>query len=288
MARIAVAVADGGDADPAVGRGPARCRHSRPLRPAGTSLTEISRVVSVMTGRRPSSRAVATGQRRDAVEHDAGAHPFGMRLRPGEHAGRVAEGALQIEARGGARRSGRSARGSRARPARRRWRNGSSAGWPAPPRRSRAGGPAPPAPSSGRKPSRFMPLSTLSQTVSGRVEARRLEHRQLAGLVDRDLEAQPRAQRQLVGLEHAFQQQDRLDGPGLAQGQRLLDAGDAQHVGGGQRRQQAGGAVAVAVGLDHGHDLRRRRCARGRTPDCGAGPRGRWWRWRHASQAARR
>ena len=44
-------------------------------------------------------------------------------------------------------------------------------------------------------------------------------------------------------------------GAGLAQGQRLLDAGDAQHVGLGQRRQHAGGAVAVGVGLDDGRDL---------------------------------
>ena len=115
-----------------------------------------------------------------------------------------------------------------------------------------------------------MPVSSLSQTGERPVEPRRLQHRELAGLVDGDLEAQPGAQGQLVGLEHALHQQDRLHGAGLAQGQRLLDAGDAQHVGLGQRRQQPGGAVAVAVGLDHGHDLGAGARAAGHAPGCGA------------------
>ena len=110
------------------------------------------------------------------------------------------------------------------------------------------------------------------------LEASGLEHPHLARLVNRDLEALPRAERQLVGLEHAFQEQDRLRRPGLAQGQRLLDAGDAQHVGAGQRRQQASGTVAVAVGLDDRDYLGPGSAYPRRRPDCGAMPRGRWWR----------
>ena len=60
--------------------------------------------------------------------------------------------------------------------------------------------------------------------------------------------------RQLVGLERTLHEQDRLAGAGVAQAQRLLDAGHAQHVGLGQGRQDAGGAVAVGVGLDDRDD----------------------------------
>ena len=45
------------------------------------------------------------------------------------------------------------------------------------------------------------------------IEASGLEHPQLARLVDRDLEAVLRAERQLVGLEYALQEQDRLRRP---------------------------------------------------------------------------
>ena len=60
---------------------------------------------------------------------------------------------------------------------------------------------------------------------------------------------------QLVGFEHALHEQDRVAGAGLAQVQSLLDAGDPEHVGLGQCRQDAGGAMAVSVGLDDRGDL---------------------------------
>ena len=59
-------------------------------------------------------------------------------------------------------------------------------------------------------------------------------------------------QRQLVGVEEAFQQQDRRADSGLAQGERLLDAGHREAVGLVlQCQRTTHGAVAVGIGLDH-------------------------------------
>jgi hypothetical protein len=86
------------------------------------------------------------------------------------------------------------------------------------------------------------------------LEPGEFEHPQLARLVHDDLEAEARARRQLVGLERALEQEDRPGGPGLPQRQGLLDAGHAQHVGRREGGQDARGAVAVGVRLDHRHD----------------------------------
>ena len=86
------------------------------------------------------------------------------------------------------------------------------------------------------------------------VEAGRLEHAELARLVHRDLEAVASAERKLGCLEDALEQKDRLRRAGLADDKSLLDAGDAQHVGVTQGREEADGAMAVAVRFYHGDD----------------------------------
>ena len=100
-----------------------------------------------------------------------------------------------------------------------------------------------------------MPLSILSQAVSGRSSRASSSIRSLAGLVHDDLEAEARAPGQLVGFEHALEQEDGLRGARPRAGRGLLDAGHAQHVGRRQGGQDLGGAVAVGVRLDHSHDL---------------------------------
>ena len=100
MARVAVAIADGGDADPAVGGGLPGAGIADRL--PGRHLLDRDQAGGEGHDRpQPFVLAGASGQRRDAVEHDAGADPFGMGFRPGEHAGRIAEAALQIETLGG-------------------------------------------------------------------------------------------------------------------------------------------------------------------------------------------
>ncbi|MDQ1094787.1 hypothetical protein QE400_004200 [Xanthomonas sacchari] len=59
-------------------------------------------------------------------------------------------------------------------------------------------------------------------------------------------------QRQFLGVEDAFQQQDRRGDAGLAQLQRLLDAGHREAVGLAVQRARAGHrAVPIGIGLDH-------------------------------------
>ncbi len=59
-------------------------------------------------------------------------------------------------------------------------------------------------------------------------------------------------QRQFVGVEDPFQQQDRRGDAGMAQFQRLLDAGHREAVGLCLQRARAGyRAVPVGIGLDH-------------------------------------
>ncbi|MNF77935.1 hypothetical protein D3C84_600930 [compost metagenome] len=63
-------------------------------------------------------------------------------------------------------------------------------------------------------------------------------------------------QLQFVGLEEAFQQQDRLADPRRAQLERFLDAGHGKSVG--VRFQRFGAShrpMAVGIGLDHGQSL---------------------------------
>ncbi len=58
---------------------------------------------------------------------------------------------------------------------------------------------------------------------------------------------------QLVGLEKAFEQQDRRLDAGLAQRQRLFDAGNGKAVGLAlQRLRATHRAMPVGIGLDHG------------------------------------
>ena len=63
-------------------------------------------------------------------------------------------------------------------------------------------------------------------------------------------------QAQLARLEEALEQQDRVADAGVAQLQRLFDAGHGETVGLRlQRLGTARGAVAVGVGLDHREGL---------------------------------
>lgn len=84
----------------------------------------------------------------------------------------------------------------------------------------------------------------------------------LERMVDDEVQAQVRRQLQVLGIEDAFQDRDGRaysTGPEL---QRLIEARHGQGIGmrreGMRHRQQA---VAVGVGLDHGHDARVRRMA---------------------------
>ncbi len=91
-------------------------------------------------------------------------------------------------------------------------------------------------------------------------EAGRQERFELLRTVDHGVDP-PRSQLfELFGGEEAGHEQDRLGEAGVAQRQRLLQAGDAEGVG--ARCQGAGdlhGAVTIAVGLDHRDDPGRRR-----------------------------
>ena len=70
-------------------------------------------------------------------------------------------------------------------------------------------------------------------------------------------------QRQFVGLEEPFQQQDRGADAGLAQFQCLLDAGHPETVGFAfQCLRTAHGTVPVGIGLDHGQRLASAQLAR--------------------------
>ncbi len=61
---------------------------------------------------------------------------------------------------------------------------------------------------------------------------------------------------QLVGVEEAFQQQDRAADAGRAQFQRFFNAGHAERVGLAVQRARAGyGTVAIGVGLYRGQGL---------------------------------
>ena len=225
MAGIAVAIAHGGDAD-GMSRVPSSCRHSPRLAPTHG-----------LDGDQPGAERHHRAQAlvgpgaarhgRDAVEHDAGTHPLAVRLGPGENAGGVAQGAL-ARAPPPPWRSGRSGPGSRDRRGRRRWRNASSGAGRQRRRRRRAAVPPSREPLPGRKPSRFMPVSSLSQTVSGRSSLALSSIRTWLVVMGRHLEAQPGAERQLVRREHALEEEDRLLGTRLAQRHRLLDAGHAK------------------------------------------------------------
>ena len=70
-------------------------------------------------------------------------------------------------------------------------------------------------------------------------------------MMDGDFEAVAGAQRQFRRLEHAFQQQNGPGDAGLAQGQRLLDAGHREGVG-IQGPGDPNQTVTVALGLNGG------------------------------------
>ena len=194
-----------------------------------------------------------------------------MGLGPGEHAGRVAEASARgraLAARLGEAVDLGAGRGIAW--ARRRWRNGSSAGCSAPRRRSRAGGPRRAGASCGRKPSRFMPLSTLSQTVSGRSRRAASSIASWPG----SWTAISKPSRAHKGSSSASNTPSMSRIGWTAPASRKASASSMQATPSmsalGQRRQQAGGAVAVAVGLDDRDDLGPGAAARA--------PRARLWR----------
>ncbi|MNT43972.1 hypothetical protein D3C72_1804710 [compost metagenome] len=84
-------------------------------------------------------------------------------------------------------------------------------------------------------------------------QARVLDGLQLPGRVHHAPQLVLGDQRQLVGFEKAFEQQDRRTDARGAQLQRLLDAGHREAVGlVDQRLGAAHRTVTVGVGLDHG------------------------------------
>ena len=114
----------------------------------------------------------------------------------------------------------------------------------------------------GSKPSRCMPVSSLSQTRSGRGSRSCGQQRQLVLVVHDDVEVEPAHFQQVAGFVDAGQHDDAVADAGGAQALAVGDGGDAEGVRTDQRARHALEPVAVAVGLDHGHHPTvRRQCA---------------------------
>ncbi len=86
-----------------------------------------------------------------------------------------------------------------------------------------------------------------------RVARQGVEQLELLEAVHHQLEARLRGGGELVGAEHAFEQQDAIGESGGAQREAFADPRDGETVGFGQRLRCGHDAVAVGVGLDHRH-----------------------------------
>ena len=69
----------------------------------------------------------------------------------------------------------------------------------------------------------------------------------------------PRRGREAVSVPESFQDHDAGAAPGLAQGERLLDARDGETVRALERRRRRQQPVAVGIGLDDREDPAARR-----------------------------
>ena len=247
--------------------------------PLRTRLTAISRVDSVIAGRRPKSAPVvpsttempysappgrtqsacASGQPSTAAELASERSPAQARGRVVEHA----RSALRVCAPSPAHRR-----------TRRSWRSGSSARCPRRPRASPAGARTPRARASGAKPRRCMPVSTLSQ------HADRIAVGAPASSIASWLAwctTVSTSRRRNCARSAASSKPDSstigCDRPAARRRSASLSAATPKASAPCQRARDAFQAVAVAVGLDHRHH---RDCAaRGRGParGCGAGRR---------------
>ena len=131
-----------------------------------------------------------------------------------------------------------------------------------------------PATSAGRKPSRFMPVLTLTNTSSGRDSADLFEHPHLLDVMHDRGEPSQRELGQFAFGEEALEHQDAPRVPALAQFDRDVRLDQREPVGVLERRQDAQQAVPVGVGLDDREHLRARRLARGRVRGSPAARRG--------------
>ena len=98
-----------------------------------------------------------------------------------------------------------------------------------------------------------MPESILIQAVMPALAGQGLEQLELLETVHHELELLACGERQLLGVEHAFEQQHAIGETGRAQRQTFVEARDGETVGVGECPGRGHEAVAVRIGLDHRH-----------------------------------
>ena len=259
VARIAVGIAAGDDADAVRPRRRVGARRSRPRRCALQLLHgDDLRAQASSPAARPSMSALSYGERRRAVQHDARAHDVAADLVVADARRGIGDASADT--------AGRGTRSSKTRQRLRQSPSSSSARARCVIRRSAATDGACVEPladvarrRAARKPSRFMPVLTLTNTSSGRAGPR------FSSIAT----ARRRARRwralrgdlvQFARLEEAFEQQDAARvARRRASSTRGVELDQREPVGVVERRQHALESVPVGIGLDDRQHLRARR-----------------------------